>query len=177
MYQTKISTDAPDWFKVNPNWKIEQFKKYLENNEDTLNILSKHQNWITVSPKTMDRNHPLEKMKAENMEVTSKIMPKWMEIVHKNVKKKEIFQPAEYFPIKQKAKKLIVFVDKELNPSKIKEVDYNPARSVFTYGDFRNNVLTQKDKDLYDSKVSQKPRKFFDWDDGKKFNPKYLKDV
>ena len=125
----------------------------------------------------MDRNHPLEKMKAENMEVTSKIMPKWMEIVHKNVKKSEDFQPAEYFPIKQKAKKLIVFVDKELNPSKIKSVDYNPARSVFNYGDFRNNVLTKKDKDFYDSKVSQKPRKFFDWDDGKRYNPKYLKDV
>ena len=160
-----------------PTWKIEQFKKYLEKNEDTLNILSKHQNWITVSPKTMDRNHPLEKKKAENMEVTSKIMPKWMEIAHKNDKKSEIFQSAEYFPIKQKAKKLIVFVDKELNPSKIKSVDYNPARSVFSYGDFRNNVLTKKDKDFYDAKVSQKPRKFFDWDDGKRYNPKYLKDV
>jgi hypothetical protein len=125
----------------------------------------------------MDRNHPLEKMKAENMEVTSKIMPKWMEINHKNVKKSEEFQPAEYFPIKQKAKKLIVFVDKVLNPSKIKSVDYYPARSIFTLGDFRNNVLTKNEKDFYDVKVSQKPRKFFDWDDGKRYNPKYKKDV
>ena len=84
---------------------------------------------------------------------------------------------AEYFPIKQKAKKLIVFVDKELNPSKIKTVNYNPVRSVFNYGDFRNNVLTKKEKDIYDAKVSQKPRKFFDWDDGKRYNPKYKKDV
>ena len=125
----------------------------------------------------MDRNHPLEKMKAENMEVTSKIMPKWMEIKHKNCKKSENFKSAEYFPIKQKAKKLIVFVDKELNPSKIKRVDYFPNRSIFTYGDFRNNVLTKTEKDLFDSKVSQKPRKFFDWDDGKRFNPKYKKDI
>ena len=156
---------------------MEQFKKYLENNEDTINIFSKHQNWITVSPKTMDRNHPLEKSKAENMEVTSKIMPKWMEIKHKNIKKRENFKLEEYIPIKQKAKKLIVLVDKDLNPSKIKSIDFNPARSVFTYGDFRNNVLTKKEKDLYDNKVSQKPRKFFDWDDGKKYVPKYKKDI
>ena len=125
----------------------------------------------------MDRKHPLEKMKAENMEVTSKIMPKWMEIKHKNSKKTEEFKLAEYFPIKQKAKKLIVFVDKELNPSKIKNIEYDPSRSIFTYGDFRNNVLTKKEKDFYDNKVSQKPRKFFDWDDGKRYNPKYLKDI
>ena len=104
-------------------------------------------------------------------------MPKWMEIKHKNLKKSENFKWAEYFPIKQKAKKLIVFVDKELNPSKIKKVDYNPSRSVFSYGDFRNNVLTKTEKDLFDSKVSQKPRKFFDWADGKRFNPKYKKDI
>ena len=82
-YLTKTSKDAPDWFNVVPSWKAEQFKKYLENNEDTINIISKHQNWITISPRSMDRKHPLEKMKAENMEVTSKIMPKWMEIKHK----------------------------------------------------------------------------------------------
>ena len=41
--QTKISNDAPDWFNVIPKWKNEQFKKYLENNEDTINIFSKQQ--------------------------------------------------------------------------------------------------------------------------------------
>ena len=125
----------------------------------------------------MDKKHPLEKMKAENMEVTSKIMPKWMEIKHKNIKKKENFKLAEYIPIKQKAKKLIVLVDKDLNPSNLKSVDFNPARSVFNYGDFRNNVFSQKEKELYDSKVSQRPRQFFNWDDGKKYIPKYSKDI
>ena len=160
-----------------PSWKVEQFKKYLENNEDTINIFSKHQNWITVNPKTMDRKHPLEKMKAENMEVTSKIMPKWMEIAHKNIKRIENFKKAEYIPTKLKAKKLIVFVDKDLNPSRLKSIDYNPNRSIFNYGDFRNNVLTKKEKDYYGEQVSQKPRKFFDWDDGKRYNCKYKKDI
>ena len=52
------------------------------------------------------------------MEDTSKIMPKWMEINHKKTKIEENFKIGEYFPIKQKAKKLIIFVDKDLNPSK-----------------------------------------------------------
>ena len=57
------------------------------------------------------------------MEVTSKIMPKWMEIKHKKSKRLENLKVAEYFPLKQKAKKLMVFVDKDLNPSKIKTIN------------------------------------------------------
>ena len=125
----------------------------------------------------MDRNHPLEKIKAENMEVTNKIMPKWMEIKNKNVKGNETFKFVEFIPMKQKAKQLIVLVDKDLNPSKIKNLDYSPERSVFNYGDFRNNVFSQKEKELYDSKVSQRPRQFYNWDDGKKYIPKYSKDI
>ena len=125
----------------------------------------------------MDRKHPLEKMKAENMEVTSKIMPKWMEIKHKKTKTIENLKSAEYFPIKQKAKKLIVLVDKDLNPSKLKPLDYDPKRSIFSFGDFRHNIMTKKEKEIYNAKVSQEPKKFFDWDDGKNFNPKYKKDI
>ena len=51
------------------------------------------------------------------------------------------------------------------------------AGPIFTYGDFRNNVTTRPEHLYYDSKVSQVPKKFFDWDDGTRFNPKYKKDV
>ena len=51
-------------------------------NEDTINVLSKHQNWITTSPLTNDRRHPFEKQKVSNTG-TSKIMPKWMEMKFK----------------------------------------------------------------------------------------------
>lgn len=40
------------------------------------------------------------------MEVTSKIMPKWMEIKHKKSKRLENLKVAEYFPLKQKSKKI-----------------------------------------------------------------------
>ena len=161
-----------------PDWKIQQFKEYLAKNEDTINILSKHQSWITTSPRTYDRKHPLENKKALNMEETSKIMPKWMEIKHKDYKKEEEkFKSFEYYPIKQKCKRLMAFVDKDINPPKNKILDYDKNKSIFNYGDFRNNVVTKKEHEYYDKKVSQVPKKFFDWDDKKRFNPKYKKDI
>ena len=113
------------------------------------------------------------------MEENSVIVPKWMESKkHKNTKKQEEnLKSVEYCPLKQKCKKLMVFVDKDINPPKNKFINYDKNRSIFSFGDFRNNVCTKKEREFYDSKVSQKPKKFFDWDDNKKFNPKYKKDV
>ncbi len=112
------------------------------------------------------------------MEETSKIIPKWMEIKHKTNKKEEDFKSTEYYhPIKQKCKKLMAFVDKDINPPKNKALKYDKNKSLFSYGDFRNNVHSKKEHEYYDSKVSQKPKKFFEWDDKKRFNPKYKKDV
>ena len=138
MDNQKNSNNAPDWFHVMPEWKIKQFKDYIAKNEDTINILSKHQNWITTSPLTNDRRHPFEKQKASNIG-TSKIMPKWMEIKFKNTKKEENLKSIEYYPIRQKCKKQMVFVDKELNPKKIKALDFNKNKSIFSYGDFRRS--------------------------------------
>ena len=173
----KVSKETPEWFTVFPDWKIEQCKELLAKNEDTISIISKQQGWITVTPKTNYRKRPLEKMKAENMEVTSRIMPKWMEIRHKNEKNVEYLKSIEYYPIRQKCKKLMVFVDKDLNLPKNKTIDYDPHRSIFSYNDFRHNVVTKKEHEYYDKKVSQLPKKFFDWDDGTVFDPKYKRDV
>ena len=51
-----------------PDWKIKQYRDYIGKNEDTINILSKHQNWITTSPLTNDRRHPFEKQKKGKKE-------------------------------------------------------------------------------------------------------------
>jgi len=149
---------------------------YIAKNETTLNILSKHQNWITVNSKTKDRRHPLEKNIQTEKETTSKIMPEWMESKYKYCKKEDDFKLVEYYPTKQKAKQLLSYVDKDLNPSKIKPPEYNKMKSIFSYCDFRNNVLTKKQHEYYDSKVSQSPKQFYNWDDGTKFNPKYKRD-
>ena len=108
------------------------------------------------------------------MEITSKLMPRWMEIKTDIPKRPDLFKSIEYNnPVKQRSKKMMAFVDKDLNLNKIKTLDYNPARSIFNLNDFRNNVSTSYEAKIYWEKVSQKPRRFFEWDDGKKFNPKY----
>ena len=173
--KTKISKDAPEWFNVVPEWKVKQFNDYIKKNEDTISIFSRYQNWITVDPKNMDRRHPLEKSKVNQMIQTSKIMPKWMELTHtKCGKNPENLKSVEYYPIKQKCKKQMLWVDKNLNVDRNK---YNPQRSIFSYMDFRHNVVTKEQAEYYGSLVSQSPKKFFDWDDGKRFNPKFKKDV
>ena len=112
------------------------------------------------------------------MDVTSKLMPRWMEIKTLKQKPIDLFKSIEYNnPVKQKTKRTMAFVDKELNLNRLKTVEYNPSRSVFSYQDFRNNVITSKDAKNYGEKVSQKPKRFFEWDDGKKFNPKFKKDI
>lgn len=53
---------------------------------------------------------------------------------------------------------------------------YDENRSIFNYGDFRHNLPTKELARKYDSLVSQKPRQFFNWNDGTKFDPKYKRD-
>ena len=173
----KESNDAPEWFNIIPDWKLKKYKENLARNEETIRIISKHQSWITTTPMSNDRRHPLEKLKVSKREETSKLMPKWMEIKYKSCKREVVLKSVEYSPIKQKCKKLMVFVDKDINPPKIKKLNYDKNRSIFSYGDFRHNVVTKKEHEYYDSKVSQEPKKFFDWDDKKRFNPKYKKDI
>ena len=119
-------------------------------------------------------------MKILKKDVTSKLMPKWMEIKNRDIKNKnDKFKLIEYnYPLRQKTTKTMIYVDKDINPKILEDhIKNNPNKSVFNIGDFRHDVLTQKEAQLYGSQVSQLPKKFFDWDDGKKFNPKYKKDI
>ena len=117
-----------------PDWKLQQYKEHLARKEDTIRIISKHQNWITTTPMANDRRHPLEKLKVSKMEETSRLMPKWMENKHKNCKREEeVLKSVEYSPIKQKCKKLMVFVDKDINPPKNKILNYS-SQINFTAG-------------------------------------------
>ena len=162
-----------------PEWKVKLFKEELIKKEDTIKVFSRYQNWITVTPKKQDRRKALEKIKILKKDVTSKLMPKWMEIKNKDIKiDKDKFKLMEYNnPLRQKANKMMVYVDKDINPKKLKPLKLNKNKSVFNFGDFRHDVMTKKEAQLYGSQVSQSPKKFFDWDDGKKFNPKYKKDI
>ena len=155
------------------------FKEEIAKKEDTIKVFSRYQNWITVSTQNPDRRKALEKIKILKKDVTSKLMPKWMELKHReNRHNDEKFKLVEYnYPLRQKPNKMMIYVDKDINYKRLKPIDDNPNKSVFNFGDFRHDVMTKNESQYYGSKVSQLPKKFFDWDDGKKFNPKYKKDV
>ena len=64
-------------------------------------------------------------------------------------------------------------VDKDIN----EKSNTNPEKSIFSFMDFRNNIFTKKEAEYYGSVIQQVSKKFFDWDDGKIYNPKYKNDV
>jgi len=68
----------------------------------------------------------------------------------------------------------VVLVDKNTNNPK--DTLNNPNKSIYSIGDFRHNLVLKEDADKYSSTVSQLPKSFLAWDDGKKFNQKYKKD-
>ena len=53
----------------------------------------------------------------------------------------------------------------------------NPNKSIYSIGDCRHNMMLKEDSDLHSSKVSQYPKQMFSWDDGKKYVPKFKKDI
>jgi len=172
------SKDSPEWFKIIPEWKRTQFKEYLAKNEDSIRVISKHNGWISISPKTNNRLLPLEKFTMDK-ENHKKILPKWMNLkYYKNYSKEDdIFKKVQYNPMKMRNRKMMLLVDKNLNPKFINKSVFLPERSIFNFQDFRHNSIFEEDRKYNDNLVSQEPRKFLEWDDGKVFNPKTKRDI
>lgn len=122
--------------------------------EETISIISKFQRWITVTPKTKNRKRPLERERIQSMDKTSKIMPKWMQPMHsEKIIKKKGFGKSNKNPFMEQ-----------------------PLKSVFSIMDYRHNLRTSEESIENMSKVSQLPKKFFNFDDGMRFVPGYNKD-
>ena len=68
----------------------------------------------------------------------------------------------------------MVLVDKNINNHN--DTLNNPNKSIYAIGDYRHNLVMKEDADKYSSTVTQKPKTFLAWDDGKKFNQKWKKD-
>jgi hypothetical protein len=99
--RTKVSVAAPEWMRVVTEEKNKKYNEILCNNEETLSIFSRYNQWITVTPKTKNRRKPLEKLKIEKMDETSKIMPNWMQIkVKKDMDLYGMFKSVEYNSIR-----------------------------------------------------------------------------
>lgn len=99
--RTKVSVAAPEWMKVVTDEKNKMYNDILCKKEETLSIFSRYNKWITVTPRSKNRRRPLEKMKIEKMDETSKIMPNWMQIrVKKDMDLYGMFKSAEYNSIR-----------------------------------------------------------------------------
>jgi hypothetical protein len=98
--RTKVSNDAPEWFHVINEEKAKQFDTEQRNKLDTLLVFSRYNQWVTVTPRSKNRRMPLEKIKSKKTEETSKIMPKWMQIVPKNTETEKKFYSKEYNSIR-----------------------------------------------------------------------------
>lgn len=145
----------------------------MAKNEESIQILSKHQGWIHVSPKTNNRSNPLEK-KTLDEEKHRKILPNWMNIKI-DKKQKDLFKSYPNILINKNNNKMMILFDKNLD-SKINK-SISSHRSIFNYQDFRNNVILEEERKFFDNMVSKEPKKFFDWDDKKVFNAKSKKDI
>jgi hypothetical protein len=66
LFTSKVSKESPEWFKVYDDKTLNDAnRKYIENKE-SLHVLSKFQRWITITPKSKNRNKPLENVKLVN---------------------------------------------------------------------------------------------------------------
>ena len=88
----------------------------------------------------------------------------------------DIFKKVQYNPYKLKNKKMMLLVDKNLNPTITNRSALLKQRSIFNLNDFKHNVMFEDERKYNDNLVSQKPRKFFDWDDCTIYNPKTKRD-
>lgn len=135
-----ISNDAPDWFKYTSNEKtINKYNNYLRNQENIL-VFSKYQKWITVNPKQMNRKRPLEKMKNSRLDRNSITVPDWMKT---NATRNQTD-------------------NQRTNFNKLKKIELQPIRNVFSIYDFRHNVMTDKETKEEMKKVSQLPHRLIE---------------
>jgi hypothetical protein len=162
------SKDIPNYFQIVNEEKLQMFQKELEK-QDTITLLSRNKNWITVTPRHKNRNKCLENVKVKNDE-TSLILPKWMIGKYPKALSPDNFKGVTYTSIRN-GKTSRQLIDK----NNLKKNDWFHNRSIFAIGDFRHNVLSEKDVNDYQKDLSLQPKRFFEWDDGKVYDPKKKK--
>ena len=64
-------------------------------------------------------------------------------------------------PLRQKPKVMRILMDKDNQGDKKNINKINDKKSIFSFGDFRHDVMTKKEAKYYGSKISQKPKNFF----------------
>jgi hypothetical protein len=166
------SEDGPDWFKVGESNLVKDHR--FENSQGydgTMTILSRISGWITVSPhsrnrqKRLGRYGPFDKSKKGfNFQNVSDLAPSWMQGEYQRIENpdfKNQIAPANL----RKEQKRVFLVEKE--PTK---------KSVFSYGDYRHDVMTSEEAKNYSTGLYQAPQRFIEWKEEVK-NQKFDKPI
>ena len=167
------SNELPCCFQVVNEDKMKRIQSELEK-EETIMVLSKNKSWITVTPRSKNRRKCLENIKAKPHEV-SRTMPQWMVLNSKykqsNCNRKDIFKGVDHISIRNG------IASRELvDKSNLKSNDWKCNRSIFSIGDYRHNVRSVNEVSKYQEGLNKEPKRFFDWDDGKQYDPKKTRD-
>lgn len=153
------SEDGPEWFKIKDSKLVQDHK--IENSQGydgTLTVLSRISGWITVDPhsrnrqKRLGRYGPFDKSKkGNNYQNVSDLAPAWMQNEaqrNDNTNFKNCIAPFNV----RKEQKRVFLIEKE-----------TPAKSVFSLGDFRHNVMTAEEARKYATGVSETQHRLIEW--------------
>ena len=69
---SKISRESPNWFNTTDETKKKEIDNFYVQNNQSLHVLSKFRDWITITPKSKNRRNPLEKAKLVNIIFTQR---------------------------------------------------------------------------------------------------------
>jgi hypothetical protein len=154
-----VSEDCPQWFNVKdtPIVKNHDISK-SQGFDGTVTVLSRITGWITVSPRSRNRQKRLgrygpfdKEKKGANFQNVSDLAPAWMQGEGKRQQEKEYVDLIAH-PCVRGEKKRMISVEKK-----------QPVRSVFSFGDFRHNVLTKEEAEKNAKGLVEEVRRPFEW--------------
>lgn len=155
----EYSEDGPDWFKIKNSKLVKEHDiEKSQGYDGTLTVLSRISGWITVSPKSQNRQKrlgrygPFDKSKkGNNYQNVSDLAPAWMQtdaLRNENTAFANVVPPKN---LRQEQKRVFL-VEKE-----------KPEKSQFSIGDFRHNVVTADEARIYSQGVMDVPKRFIEW--------------
>lgn len=102
-----------------------------------MQVISKTQGWITVTPQEKNRKRPIEKQRLGDAKKVNVLSPVWMQVEHE----RPPFDPLKPTSVKHGVRKeanRTFLVDKQ-----------QPIRSIFAGGSMRHNVHTKEAADFW----------------------------
>lgn len=159
--RSSISESTPDWFKISETPSVKNHS--IENSigfDGTVTVLSRISGWMTVSPssrnraKRLARHFPFDKSKkGPEMQNNSDLAPTWMQSKYPR-NQPEKFKVSLPHPCQRKERKRLILVEKE-----------QEKKSVFSFGDFRYNVMTKDEMKEFEKGLSLEVSHLIKWDE------------